>query len=54
MESLSNVWRFSLGVMDKVPLPQHYIQGIPYGINPTSVLHTWELDIHILSGLHPV
>ena len=44
-ESLENVWRFSLLVMDKVPLPPRYIQGLPYGVHPGSVLHAWELDI---------
>jgi hypothetical protein len=44
-ESLANVWRFSLLVMDKVQLPPRYIQGTPFGLNPASVLHAWELDI---------
>jgi hypothetical protein len=44
-ESLIDVWRYSLLVMDKIPLPPSYIQGIPLNIDPRSVLYAWELDI---------
>jgi len=42
-ESLVNVWRYSLLVMDKISIATEIHSRHPSGFDPRSVLHAWEL-----------
>jgi hypothetical protein len=44
-ESLADIWRYSLLVMEKRPLPRDFVVGIPFGFDIQKVLYPWELDI---------